>query len=200
MNLLIVLYKKCKIFYFNRQNNTNIRSLYASLNAHYGRKVMIDVDTTIASNVTIGDYSYVNCSSRLQNCEIGKFCSISSNVNINPYKHNLTGLTTHPIGDCAIRQKRVLIGNDVLISLNVVIMEGVHIGDGAVIGAGAVVTHDVGPYEIWGGVPAHFIRFRVKDERVRKKLTKFKWWDLDDTKREQLINQYRTSLDGINNE
>lgn len=34
------------------------------------------------------------------------------------------------------------------------LLPGVHIGQGAVVGAGAVVTHDVGAWEIWAGVPA----------------------------------------------
>lgn len=106
----------------------------------------------------------MNHDSFIQNFSIGKFCSISSGVNISPYNHNLSGLTTHPIGDYEKQKKRIFIGNDVLISLNVTIMEGIHIGDGAVIGAGAIVTHDVGNYEIWGGVPARFIRYRVQEK------------------------------------
>lgn len=151
MNTIIMVYRKMKVLLFNKHHHTLIRSLYASLDAYYGKNVRIDTGTSVASDVNIGDYSYVNHSSGLQNCDVGKFCSISSNVNINPYKHNLTGLTTHPIGDCAVRQRRVTLGNDVLVGLNTVIMEGVHIEDGAVIGAGSVVTHDVGAYEVWGG-------------------------------------------------
>lgn len=96
--------------------------------------------------MTIGDYSYVNAGSSLENCDVGKFCSISSGVYISPYNHNLMGITTHPIGDCERRRERVVIGNDVLISLNVIIMDGIRIGDGTVIGAGVVVTHDIGNY------------------------------------------------------
>jgi len=40
-----------------------------------------------------------------------------------------------------------------------IILKGVTIGEGAVVGAGSVVTGPVGPYEIWGGAPARFIRW-----------------------------------------
>lgn len=46
----------------------------------------------------------------------------------------------------------------------------VTIGDGAVIRAGSVVTKDVGPYEIWAGNPARFIRKRFDDETIEKLL------------------------------
>lgn len=151
MNFFVEVYKGIEMRLYNKRNHTNIRSLLADLNADYGRDVRIDEGTRVAADVKIGDYSYVNRSSSLQNCSVGKFCSISSNVNICPYDHNMSGLTTHPIGDIQRQQKRVIIGNDVLISLNVTILEGVRISDGAVIGAGAVVTRDVGEYEIWGG-------------------------------------------------
>lgn len=48
-----------------------------------------------------------------------------------------------------------------------------------------------------GGVPAHFIRFRVEDEIVRKELSKLGWWNLDEKRRGRLIDRYRISLDGI---
>ena len=40
------------------------------------------------------------------------------------------------------------------------------VGEGAVVAAGAVVTHDVPPWEIWGGNPAHKIGER---ERPRER-------------------------------
>lgn len=58
---------------------------------------------------------------------------------------------------------------------------GVHIADGAVIGAGSVVTKDVGPYEIWAGNPARFIRKRFDDETIARLLAS-KWWDWEDEK------------------
>lgn len=151
MNFLVKVYKNIKMKYYNKVHNTQIKSIYASLDAFYGTNVLVDKGTRIAKDVSIDDYSYVNTNSSLENCNVGKFCSISSGVYVSPYNHNLSGITTHPVGDYKRDRKLTIIGNDVLISLNAIIMEGVHIGNGAVIGAGAIVTHDVGPYEVWGG-------------------------------------------------
>lgn len=49
------------------------------------------------------------------------------------------------------------------------------------IAAGAVVTHDVGPYEIWAGVPARMIKKRFCDEAI-KKLLAIEWWNWDEDK------------------
>jgi len=62
----------------------------------------------------------------------------------------------HSVGD-------IVVGDDVWIAANVVILKAVNIGSGAVIAAGAVVTSDVPPYEVWGGVPAKFIKKRSVD-------------------------------------
>lgn len=200
MNFIVVLYKKVKMSSYNKRNHTIIRSILADLNATYGRNVRIDAGTRVAADVAIGDFSYVNHDSLLENCEVGKYCSISSNVNISPYNHNMSGLTTHPIGDANRVRKRVVIGNDVLISLNAVILEGVHIGDGAIIGAGAVVTHDVGKYEVWGGVPARFIHYRVEDKDKREALSQMEWWNAEPRKLQQYVDKYRNTLDGIEDE
>lgn len=44
----------------------------------------------------------------------------------------------------------------------VILLPGVTIGENSIIATGAVVTKDVPANEIWGGVPAHFIK-RVSD-------------------------------------
>lgn len=47
------------------------------------------------------------------------------------------------------------------------------------------MTKDVGPYEIWAGNPARFIRKRFDDETIEK-LLESQWWNWDDTKLEEM--------------
>lgn len=193
--------KIIKLYRFNKKNSTYIHSYFASLKANYGEKVMISQGTRVASDVTIGDYSYVNINSSLENCIIGKFCSISSGVYISPWEHDLHKRTTHPIAyDEEIRnkvRKKVKIGHDVLISLNCIILEGITIGNGAVIGAGAVVTKDVLPYEIVAGVPAKHIGFRF-DKNTITDLNNIKWWDWDISKINRNLLYLQNKTDYIN--
>lgn len=185
------LINKFKYTVFNKLNKTRITSFKANLGAIYGKHVGVGHNTTITSDVVIGDYSYINSNSYIENCRIGKYCSVSSGVYISPTEHNYTYKTTHPflinnvygfIKDSPkLNREKVIIGNDVLISLNVIITEGVKIGNGAVVGAGAVVTKDVKPYEIVGGVPARHIKFRFDLETIAKLETE-KFWDWEASK------------------
>lgn len=181
--------KKLYLIFFNKKHKTRIRSTKASLAAKYGVNTMISEGTTVSSDVSIGNYSYVNNNSYLENCHIGNYCSISSGVYICPYEHFLDYRTTHPFAESGseIKRERVVIGNDVLISLNAIILSGVTIGDGAVIGAGAVVTKDVKPFEIVGGVPAKHIKWRFS-ESEQNQITKTRWWDYD-------INKVKGNID-----
>ena len=173
------LIKKLRARLYNKKHNTNIFSAKASLDAVYGKEVLIGDDTVVTSDVIIGDYSYVNCNSSIENCVIGKYCSISSGVYINPHEHAIDFRSTHPFCDRGReKQPQVVIGNDVLISLNCIILKGVTIGNGAVIAAGAVVTKNVLPYEIVGGVPAKHIGWRF-DEEERQRLQELEWWNFD---------------------
>ena len=157
---------------YNVMYSTDIRSLKANLKAKYGKNVVVDKNTTVGPDVEISDYSYINTNSYIENCKIGKFCSISSGVYICPAEHNLQYITTHPVTKSEDTRQIVNIGNDVLISLNAIILEGVTIGDGAVIAAGAIVTKD----EVVGGIPARHIKFRFEEDKIEY-LQQLKWWN-----------------------
>ncbi|MBZ9636621.1 DapH/DapD/GlmU-related protein [Clostridium sp. FP1] len=182
--LLVLLRNIIKSFYldiYNLMKHTHIHSYRADLHATYGKNVSIGKNTVVDETVTIGDYSYINRDSSVENCTIGKFCSISSGVYICPAEHDLKHITTHPIVISNRIRKKVVIANDVLICLNAIILQSVEIGNGAVVGAGAVVTKDVKPYEIVGGVPAEHIGWRFNKEKITC-IENSKWWDWDEKK------------------
>lgn len=199
MNFFMYCFRKVNLYFYNKRNSTKICSVYASLNANYGARVQVAHLTTVTDDVSIGDYSYVNKGSYIENCIIGKFCSISSGVYICPTEHDHRMRTTHPIikwGETTMPRPKVIIGNDVLISLNVIILEGVKVGDGAVIGAGAVITKDVQPYEIVGGIPAKHIKYRFSKDEIEN-LQTLKWWDWDIETIKKNINYLKFESDII---
>lgn len=141
-------------------------------------------------DVCVGDYSYIAKNAQINNCVIGKFCSIGPNFCCGLGIHPTQGISTSPMFYSTAKQngttlskynkvaesKKTSIGNDVFIGANVTVLDGVAIGDGAVIGAGAVVTRDILPYSIASGVPATVKRFRFSSEIIQK-LQQKKWWD-----------------------
>jgi virginiamycin A acetyltransferase len=108
-------------------------------------------------------------------CEINEFCVFYSGNGIQlqdkvimgpgcrfmPMNHELTS-TELPIRDQGFAPSRggIDVDEDVWLGANVVLLDGVKIGRGAVIAAGAVVRGVVPPLEVWGGIPARFIRRR----------------------------------------
>ncbi len=144
----------------------------------------------------IGRYSYVYGSS-IAHTEIGAFCSIAGGCGIGGGSHPTDWVSSSPVfykGKNVLKRNfssneysefaKTAIGNDVWIGAKCSIKAGVTIGDGAVIGMGSVVTHDVPPYEIWGGNPARLIRKRFDDKTIEK-LLELKWWELDDASLEE---------------
>ncbi len=123
--------------------------------------------------ISLGDYCYVGEGTRIWSAlsiTIGNRVLISHNVNI--FDND-----THPIDDpkerhrqfveiitnchpqqIDLRERPVVIGDDVLIGCQSIILSGVTIGDGAVVGAGSVVTRDVPPMTLVAGNPARELR------------------------------------------
>ena len=155
-------------------------------------------DGATIANSSIGRLTYIGAHSNLSNCKVGRFCSISWNVEVVAGRHPLSAASLHPIfyssrsfsglkfcDDDYFEQYRyaapnyyVVIGNDVLIASHALLLDGITIGDGAIILAGAVVTKNVAPYTIVGGVPARPIKTRFSKEIIEK-LQQIKWWDRD---------------------
>jgi acetyltransferase-like isoleucine patch superfamily enzyme len=188
--------------YFCKKSNAHVKGPFVNKGTQIGNHVRIDWNVHVGSNVSIGDFSYINDGGwgavAIENgTKIGKFCSIAPNVYIGLGNHPVNLLTTHPLlyekvwldiigaslndvpkvakpGDSS----NIVIGNDVWIGSGVIIKNNIKIGDGAIIASGSVVTHDVPPYHIVGGIPARIIRKRFSDEQINK-ITKCeeKWWD-----------------------
>ncbi len=119
---------------------------------------------------------------------IGKYCSVATGVQFmmgGTQGHNYNWIAVHPLigADNSVFPGHAwkgdtVIGSDVWLGAESFIMPGVKIADGAIIAARAVVSKNIGPYEIWGGNPARFIKKRFSDESIEK-LLQIKWWDWD---------------------
>lgn len=153
-----------KTYNGNRISHRARISPYCRLN-----RVYFIGNAEIGRNVSVDQGTYIN-SGLIMSGKIGKWCSLVYNVIIGPTEHDPNKYTTSP--SKAIRDnlpsnfvdKEVdfpIIEDGVWIGANVVVLRGVRIGEGAIIGAGAVVNKDIPPFEIWGGVPAKFIKKRI---------------------------------------
>jgi carbonic anhydrase/acetyltransferase-like protein (isoleucine patch superfamily) len=117
-----------------------------------------------ASRLRVGAGTAINeyCNLRASGGEIaiGRQCLIAQMVTIVASNHS-TGPGRPMIEQpWSAEPHSVRIGDDVWLGAGVTVLPGARIGDGAVIAAGAVVRGEVPPGEIWGGVPARFIRRR----------------------------------------
>jgi len=149
---------------------------------------------TSFKNSSIGKYSYVAPNTEIIHTKIGNFTSIAGDCLIGPGSHPVSWGSLSPVF-CKGRNaldfhfsdheydsfRETEIGHDVWIGAKTVVIAGVKIGHGAVVATGAVVTKDIPPFEIWGGVPARFIRDRFPED-VKKMLLECSYWDWPDEK------------------
>jgi len=145
------------------------------------------------NNSKIGDHTFIQRNSNVNNAVIGKFCSIAMGVTIGLGQHPTGYVSTHPAfysktqplaktfsqKDTFEPFRQTLIGHDVWIGQNALIMDGIKVGTGVVIAAGSVVTKDIEAYAITGGVPAKTIKFRF-NENIRERLLLTEWWNMSE--------------------
>lgn len=111
---------------------------------------------SVGKNFTVNSGSYIN---GIGGITFGDNVLIGPNVVISSGEHP-TNNSNYPILFQEPIQKKIVIGNGVWIGANAVILPGIRIGINAVVAANAVVTQNIGPNEIWGGVPARYLKSR----------------------------------------
>ena len=185
------------------------QNLTAKLNK-YGLFILPQVDVQGYLKFEQGVVVYSNCSlalvelgaffffffnSILTCCEIGRYSSLGSFLDLGMPRHILSKITTSsvfyneflpltPYTGGASRdpqetyRQKIKIGHDVWIGSHVLIPANheITISNGAVIGTGSVVTKNVPPYAVVAGNPAKIIKMRFKDE-ICEDLLKLKWWN-----------------------
>ncbi len=165
----------------------------------------------------LGEHSYIhdarirNPSGAFTHINIGKFCSIATDLVIIGYDHHSEWITTYPFLDDGNRavwpgtqgipyphspehgsnknRGDISVGNDVWIGYDVKLFKGIKIGNGAVIGACSLVNKSVEPYTIVAGTPARPIRKRFSDVEIEA-LERIQWWNWPP----ELINRYMPLL------
>ncbi len=113
----------------------------------------------IGDNSFIGANTEINCSSRVL---IGKDVLIASSCTLVDSGHRYSEFKL--IKDQSTTQKPIIIEDDVWIGTQSAILEGVKIGVGAIVAAGSLVKTDIPAHQIWGGVPAKFLKNRFNEK------------------------------------
>ncbi|HEX7688374.1 MAG TPA: acyltransferase [Burkholderiaceae bacterium] len=121
-----------------------------------------------ASRLRIGAGTAVNeyCNLRASGGEIriGRKCLIAQMVTMVASNHGMDPAVPMIDQPWSVAPHSVIVGDDVWIGAGATLLPGARVGNGAVIAAGAVVRGLVPAGEIWGGVPARFLRRRLPAE------------------------------------
>lgn len=144
----------------NKLPSRHIRKwFYQLLGAKFGKncfpcrrvEILLPKGLELGDGVAIGWFAELDARGGIK---VGHDTNISSHVKL------ITG--SHDVDDYNFTADflPIHIGHHCWIGTGAMVLQGVKIGDGAVVAAGAVVNKDVPSGEIWGGIPARFIRKR----------------------------------------
>lgn len=114
-----------------------------------------DGQIVTGANSYIGELSTVQVA-KGYTVRIGVGCQLSHNVRI--YTQSASPDADFSRGEPPQKFGDVTFGDYCWVGANVFVNPGMVIGENAVVGANSVVTKSIPPFEVWGGVPAKFIR------------------------------------------
>lgn len=136
--------------------------LGTSVRIESGVTIWLANDSGANSHLSIGSGVFVGKNSHLGSyfpIEVGNNVMIGAGSYIVSGNHRFETRSV-PMSQQGFSGAAIKINDDVWLGARVVILPGVTIGKGAIIGAGSVVNKSVPDYEIWGGVPARFLKQR----------------------------------------
>lgn len=144
-----------------------------------GKDCFLAVNATIVGDVVMGEGCSVWFNAVLRG-DVNSI-KIGNHVNIQDGSvlHTLYQKSTIEIGDyVSIGHNVTIHGAHVrdyaLIGMGSTLLDDAEVGEGAIVAAGALVLKGtkIGPYEIWGGVPAKFIKKAdpQQTEEINKKI------------------------------
>ena len=117
-----------------------------------------------SGDIVMGEHCYINSHSTLYSgngIKMGDYVLVAPGCVLAPTNHNFESRSA-PIRHQGFLPSKggIVIEDDVWIGANCTLLDGALIGRGSVIAAGSVVKGKVEPFQIWGGVPAKFLRER----------------------------------------
>lgn len=131
----------------------------------YGKNCYFAENATIVGDIVMGDDCSIWFNAVLRGDVNSIIMGDRVNVQDGSVLHTLFEKSTVTIGnDVTIGHNATVHGADIddgaLIGMGSTILDYAHIGKGAIIAAGALVLSrtQVGPHELWGGVPAKFLK------------------------------------------
>lgn len=142
----------------NPQNDPNKISI--------GKQCFISCELMLfkhGGEISIGEHTFIGKDTRIwsaKSIKIGNRVLISHNVNIHDnVSHPLNAAARHQDflhifskggfqENVDLREKEIIIEDDVWIGFNATILKGVTIGKGAIVGANTIITKDVPPYAV----------------------------------------------------
>lgn len=86
--------------------------------------------------------------------------TLGSNIRLGPRVSFLAAGHDHTKLDLPDVAGAIVVEDNVWIGANTTILPGVTVGEGAIVAAGSVVNKNVPPYQMFGGVPAKYIKQR----------------------------------------
>ena len=144
----------------NKIPSRHLRKLfYQALGAQLGKdsfpcrrvEVLFPMGLVLGDHVAVGWFTELDARGGI---EIGHDTNISSHVKMITGSHDIDD------PDYTADFRPIKVGHHCWIGTGATVLQNVTIGDYAVVAAGAVVTRSIPAGEVWGGVPARFIRKR----------------------------------------
>jgi acetyltransferase-like isoleucine patch superfamily enzyme len=156
--------------------------VFGAEHVEVGTNVRIDAHCIITAGpgrVTIGDNVHIGAATHLfgtAGVEIADFANVSSRVSLFSTNDDYTeGHLTNPTVPASLRKVEeapVRLGRHAIVGCGTVVLPGVTVGTGAAVGALSLVKHDVDPFTVVAGTPAHPVgtRDRERLEALERRL------------------------------